>query len=349
MMRKTQMSKSFDFVAIGDLHLDGKLKKFIPNLNEVILNEVRVALNYARRNGIQVAVYLGDVCDVPKMSPDAHLRIMDVLSDYPDIKHIMITGNHDTEDESTHSLQILKRMSELGGINNLKVIDKPTNLYSKAGTPVRFLPWPHFSVGKNFLNVMHIETNGSQWDHGKSVESERDTNYTCLSGHLHTKQIVGRKKNIHFVGTLYQTNFGERLDKYFGHCSWDGTEFSIDYIPNKPAYSLHNLIITEKTDLEKIIVDPFNLYKCFVKSGVDLSVSDLEKYSNVVKINSFKSRQELEALLSDELLMQDVDAEVSSMSVLDALQKWMLRSKVDEGLAEKTLNLFNKLSQNKVN
>ena len=75
----------------------------------------------------------------------------------------------------------------------------------------------------------------------------------------------------------------------------------------------------------------------------------MEKYSNVVKINSFKSRQELEALLSDELLMQDVDAEVSSMSVLDALQKWMLRSKVDEGLAEKTLNLFNKLSQNKVN
>lgn len=342
------MSKTFDFVGIGDLHLDGKLKKFIPNLNEVILTEARVALNYARRNGIRAAVYLGDVCDIPKMSPDAHLRLLDLVSEYPDIKHIMITGNHDTEDESTNSLQILKRMSELGGITNLKVIDTPTNLYSKAGTPVRFLPWPHFSVKKEFLNIMHIETNGSQWDHGKAVDSERDTSYTCVSGHLHTKQTVGRKKNIHFVGTLYQTNFGERLDKYFAHCSWDGTELGIDYIPNKPAYSLHNLIIAEQEDLKKIIVDPFNLYKCYIKSGVDLDVSVLEKYSNVVKTNPFKSRQELEALLSDELLMQDVDAEVSSMTVLDALQKWMLRSRVDEGLAEKTLAMFNTISQTKV-
>ena len=211
------MTSPLSFVGIGDLHLDGKLSKFIPDLNTVILDEVRKPARYARRNGIKMMVYYGDICDGTSLSPEATLGLIDFFEEHSDLNHILFPGNHDQETSEKHSLLVLKRLCELGKLPNVRVIDRPTVLFRKKGTPVNFLPWPYFTVKKDCLNVMHVETHGSRWEVGKPIESERQTEAYCVSGHLHTHQIVGPNKNIWFSGTLYQTNFGERAEKFFHH------------------------------------------------------------------------------------------------------------------------------------
>lgn len=340
------MNNTLEFVGIGDLHLDGKLSKFIPDVNAFILSEVRKALDYAVRNGIQMAVFYGDICDTPSMSSDALIKLLDLFSEYPSIKFVMITGNHDVKDSETHSLLTLQKMVDLGLLTNVLIASSPKTILRKSGTPLRLLPWPHFSVKSDCLNVIHVETNNSQWDHGKKVDSERDTDCQCVAGHLHTNQKVGKKSSIHYSGTLYQTSFGERNDKFFHHVIWDGRHAEINCIPNKPSYRLFNLIISSEKDLNKISSDKRDLYKVFVKSGISLSGDPFGALPNVVKVNSFKTRVELETLIAEELLVHDASAVVNSLSVFEALESYMLRAKVEKPLAERAITLLKSFSGN---
>ena len=325
-----------DLVGVGDIHLDVGLSKFIPNINEVILNEVRSGpIRYAKSNGIPLVVFYGDICHTPTMSADALSGLLDLLLDHPDLRFIMIPGNHDVEYEGKHSLNVLKKLADRKAITNLRVIDVPTTMFKQAGTPIRFLPWPHFDVDMDALNVIHLEVDGSQWDHGKKVESERKTNARCVSGHLHTKQ---RVKRVHYCGTLYQTSFGEKPDKYFHHITMEpNTDPVIQLIPHVPKYRLGNLVLSSREDLDTIESNPTRLYKAFVKAGAGISPEDLAEYPNIVKVNSFSNRGELEALVAEELLMQDTEVTVNDFSVLDALTRYMERASVSDKVARRTV------------
>lgn len=331
-----------EMVGVGDLHLDGKLSKYIPDLNEVIINEIRTGpIRFAERNGINLVVFYGDICDIPHMSTEATILLLRMFADHPRLRFILMTGNHDVEYAGKHSLLLIKELCERGALANVRVVDKPVTLFRKQGTPLRLLPWPSFEVEEDALNVIHVEVNGSQWDHGKAVESERETDFHCVGGHLHTKQ---RVRNIHFSGTLYQTNFGEKPDKYFHHVQFDDGETPVvNLIPHKPRYMLHNLVIQSQADLKTIVRDQFNLYKAFVKSGADISAEDLSEYPNVVKVNSFKNKTELMTLLSEELLMQDTEVTVNDFTVMEALQRWMVRAAVKERTAEKVIQVLSNL------
>lgn len=331
-----------EFIGVGDLHMDGKLSKYIPNLNEVIINEIRTGpVRYAERNGVNMVVFYGDVCDVPHMSTEATILLIRLFSDHPRLRFLLITGNHDMEYDGKHSLLLLKELSEKGALPNVRVFDKPTTLFRKQGTPLRLLPWPSFEVEEHALNVIHVEVNGSQWDHGKAVDSERETDCFCVGGHLHTKQ---RVRNIHFSGTLYQTNFGEKPDKYFHHVRMEeGEEPTVELIPHKPAYRLHNLVISSPDDLKTIVPGQYDLYKAFVKSGANISADLLQEYPNIVKINAFTNRKELMALLSEELLMQDTEVTVNDFTVMEALQRWMVRASIKERTAAKAVQVLQDL------
>jgi DNA repair exonuclease SbcCD nuclease subunit len=333
----------FEAVTIGDLHFDNKLVQYqqLADINERIGKEVDKVLSYASKNGIKYAIYLGDVCNNPSMSGEAHVILLDLLKKYPDIKHIMITGNHDTECVGKHSLLVLKRLGETGVINNLKIIDSPVRMFANKGFPVNFLPWPHFSICPASLNIIHVETNGAQWDHGKKVENERRTKYTFIGGHLHTKQEL--TENHLYPGTLYQTNFGERADKFFAHIKWDGKNLEYELIPNKPSFELRTIIVSSSEDLKKIKDNPNILYRVIVKTGVDLDAGALENYTNVVKTNPFKTKEDLAAILSDDLHLNDADSEVNLMTVMDALGKWMLRAKIEEPRQERAAKLLARL------
>jgi DNA repair exonuclease SbcCD nuclease subunit len=337
-----------EFIGIGDLHLDGKLKKYIPDFNAFVLGEIAKPVAYAKRNGVKNVIFYGDISDVPRLSADATLKLLDLFLENPDIQFYMYPGNHDYECEGVHSLQVLAKLSDTESIPNLHVIEEPTDLFTDEGCPVRILPWPHFQVSKKALNLAHIEVHGAQWDHGSSVSSERNTQCHLISGHLHTKQVVGPKKNVHYCGTLYQTSFGEREEKYFHHVKWNGKIADITYVRTKPKYTLHNLVISSVVDLEKIDKNPCCLYKVFVKSGTDLGPESLAAYPNVVKTNPFSSRKELESLLADELFLPDGDGEVTSLSVLEALKSYMVRANADKKVTARAIELFEELSRKSI-
>lgn len=339
--------RMLNFIGVGDLHMDVGLSKFIPNINEVILNEVRSGpIRYAKRNGIPLIVFYGDLCHTPNMSSEALEGFLDLFLDHQDLRFVAITGNHDVEYEGKHSLRVLKKLSERGAIPNLKVLDKPTTLFQKAGTPVHFLPWPHFDVRHDALNVMHLEVDGSQWDHGKSVESERSTKAQCVAGHLHTKQ---RVKNVHYSGTLYQTSFGEKPDKYFHHVSIQpGERAEIQLIPHQPKYRLSNVVIASREDLDTVEKNEFHLYKAFVKAGAGINPEDLNEYPNIVKVNSFANRAELEALVAEELMMQDTEVTVNDFSVMDALNRYMQRASLSPKVAKKAVSALQTIIEKNV-
>ena len=331
-----------DFLAIGDLHLDSRLSQYsvLQDINAIIMKELYKALRYATDKGIKYVVLLGDVCNYNVMSSDAHIRMIDMLSEYSHINFIAILGNHDTRNVEDYSLKVLQRLSDTGVIRNLKVISKPTVLFRKRGTPINFMPWPSFQPKADCLNVGHIELNGAQWDHGKMIENEHDTEHLYLGGHLHTKQELKDGRWL-IPGTLYQTNFGERNDKYWAHCRWDGTNFEYDLIPNVPEFTLETVIINTTEDLDKLSKDERHLYKAIIKDGAGLDSSSLAQHPNIVKTNRFKSRSELQNILADEFFLnEEPGKEVSTLAIVDALNTWMLRAKVDEDLQERTRSLF---------
>lgn len=336
---------AFEFVTIGDPHLDNKLSKYIPNINTVVINEMRVVCNYARAEGVKYVVILGDLCDTPRFSEDALIQLMTLTAEFKDLRFIMYPGNHDTENAEVNSLNVIKAMLDTLAAevpSNIRVITEPTVL-KIGGERINVLPWPHFAVKKDCLNFVHVEINGAQWDHGKEVETERTTACTVISGHLHSNQIVGPKRNVYYPGTLYQKSFGERADKFFAHCLYEDGKLTYNLVPHKPKYTLHNIVISELSDFDRVIKSEFDLYKAYIKTDVILDPSTLQKYPNVVKHNSFRSRQELEMLMADELLMQDADATVSTLSVVQALEKWMIRASIEPELRERASARLDKL------
>ena len=94
-------NSNLSFVGVGDLHLDSKIQKYMPeNVNKVIIDEVRNGpVRHAVRNGIPFVVFYGDICDVPHMSSDASIQLMQLFFDHPGLRFILITGNHDVEYE----------------------------------------------------------------------------------------------------------------------------------------------------------------------------------------------------------------------------------------------------------
>lgn len=334
---------SLHFVGVGDLHLDSGMSKYIPDLNTVILDEVRNGpIQYALKNGIPVVVFYGDICHTPHMSDQALIGLLRLVHDFPNLRFVFMTGNHDVEYEGRHSLLVLKELVARDAIQNMRVIDEPTVLFEKQGTPIQFLPWPHFDTRTDCLNVIHVEVNGSQWDHGKEVESERETKAVCVAGHLHTKQVVGK---VHYSGTLWQTSFGEKPDKYFHHVTVEQADgkrprIEVNLVGHKPKYRLSNLILKSKAELEEVDTDPTHLYKVMVKAGSDVTAEDLGRFPNIVKINSFKNREELKALLAEDLLLQDTEVAVNDFTILEALKRYMVRASIPPKRAARVLKVY---------
>ena len=330
-----------DFIAVGDLHFDSKLSQYsrLRDINAIIVQELQKVVSYARNNGVKYIVLLGDVSNSYNMSSDAHLKLIDLIHGNSDMYFIAITGNHDTRNREEHSLKVLQKLADTGSIQNLRVVSEPTVLFRKRGCPIHLMPWPVFTPKKDCLNIGHIEINGAQWDHGKPIDNERDTDSFYIGGHLHTKQELKGGK-ILIPGTLYQTSFGERADKFFAHVQWDGSNFSYELIPNKPSFELRNLVISKRTDLDLIKKDPDILYKLFIKDGVLLEANYLTDNPNVVKTNRFKTRQELQELITQEFFKDMDPLECNLLGVTEALNLWMLRAGIDQDLQDRTRKLF---------
>lgn len=333
-----------EMLGIGDLHFGSSLSQHLPStkLHDFIISEIQTVLGYAKRNGVRNVVFYGDISHTPHLDPDSLLVFLHLLESHPEFNFIVMTGNHDIADSGHHSLRVLQRVAR-SWMSHVKVISSPKTLKLQ-GQRVNVLPWPHTETQDDALNILHVEVKGSMWDTGRPTGGTLSVpkSHFCVAGHLHTAQVVG---SVHFSGTLYQTNFAEKLPKYFHHIKYDHDNDirQVKLVPHQPKYTLHNIIIKATADLEKIPSDPTALCKIFVKKGVDLDPSELSKRPNVVKFNSFQNKQELEVLINEDLYLEDDSAAVQFDTRI-MLKDWLKESKVQSDLAKRAIQLYDRIT-----
>lgn len=321
-----------EFVGIGDLHFDGVMSRYLPNLNDLIIREVRKPLNYAREQGVRNVFFYGDIFHKPSASMSGVVLFLNLLTEYSDLNIHVLAGNHDKEATGGtladhHSLSVFEALQRNGSLRNTHFYIHEPEVVKIDGTLVNFLPWPHNVLSAKALNVLHLEVEGCKLDNGRTSKGSHldASDYSCVVGHIHTPQRVGAA---HFSGTLYQTNFGESLPKFWHHGSWSNRKLKIRKVQNTPDFQLHNIIVNELSDLDAIPSDPSHLCKVFVHRSVALPVSFLQDHPNVVKHNSFKTETDLQTLITDELRIDGVDVDLDNGVYL---RKW-LRGKTDVDL-----------------
>lgn len=295
-------------LGVGDLHLDGPFTKLVPEGAKVICNEVQKIVKWGRKRGINRVFFYGDICDTPRMSYEAYRAFSKLLRDNPDTEFHMILGNHDkfaVQSEAGHSMELVKDLLEImEALPNVHLYTEPTDVEIE-GVMVRFLPWPSRAFSKSMLNVAHIETAGSKSDSGREMDPEGlyKGNAVIVAGHLHTEQVV---RNTYFSGTPFQQNFGEGLKKYFHHIRFESvSDYDIEKIRTRPEYRLHNIVVKSKRDLESIPDDPHDLVKLVVRDGADVDATAWANRPNVVKTTGYRSREELEAVLTADLAQSE--------------------------------------------
>lgn len=285
-----------ELIGIGDLHLD-KLDKLIPEVNTLIKKSVTRCLKYALENGVDNIVFYGDIGERSRLSYSAQITLNEILFNqkYSSLKFHFILGNHDFDELGVHSLQILQDIPK-GVLPNVSVYSKPT-IVEIEGQLVKFLPHPYTDTQKDCINIGHFEIAGSLRDNGRKIEEGFSTSHVCLLGHLHTNH---RVRNCFYSGTLYQTNFGESMPKFFHHVTVNKKKLDVKNVPFEPYWQLINLEIYKKSDFKIDITKTNYFYKLFVHEGVELDRNEiLVKYPNVLRVNNFKTTDELKNILSD--------------------------------------------------
>lgn len=301
--------KSWEFVTVGDPHID-KMEGLFP-FNHLILqyNELRKPFEYALKMGVPNVVVLGDVAHRDRLSEEGRIMLYELLLEYDGKLNIyVILGNHDVAREGIHSLQFFVKLYETGKFKTVHIISKKEQ-HVFNGVPVNFLPFPHKKSipckgMDRVLNFAHLERPGALRDNGVKIQKghgvkQKDKDIWVV-GHLHTPQHLA---STYFSGTLYQTNFGESLPKSFihGRIRVKGRTLveTIKVIPNDPAFKLFNLKIEKKSDLKQIEKNPLYLYKVFVKSGTKIDVDLMARYPNIQNVP----------------VMYDTDADLAKLEV----------------------------------
>lgn len=322
-------------LTIGDLHLSsadgsGGLSKYVQDSDQMICEEMEKVLQYGRKHGINTVLQLGDVCDSPRMSYSAMTALSRFLFANDDFTFHFILGNHDLYGETPdtgHSLELLKLLYSK---SNVKWYTKPRTVEID-GIPVRFLPYPHESFDSKALNVFHKEVRGSKNDAGRVMDSEEltDTKAVVVAGHLHTAHQV---RNTYYSGTLYQGNFGESLPKYFHHIEFNSVkDYEIRLVKHNPKYKLHTVVLSTRDDLLNIPQGEFNLVKLIIQDGADVSASDYSKFSNIVMIKPFKSKEDLQVILTEDL----TEGQAISFRTEDFFREWVSSLDVDDSMRKR--------------
>lgn len=301
-------------VLIGDLHLDGMTADLGPEANRLQMAEVARAEAWAVRNDVDEVWYLGDVCNKSLMSYGAHELLLDQWSLYPHLKRRVILGNHDFDEVGAYSLRLMDKMVDQM-LPHVRIYTRPETEVI-GGVTVNFLPYPFPDVDpedmpdgfdlEDAVNVSHFEVKGSKRDNGSAGTSKQTVAKDCLwvMGHLHTPHDVG---NVHYVGTLYQRNFGEDLVKSFTHLKArikdKEFEYKLNRIPHDAAFKLINLDVERIADLNKVTGNPLHKYKLFISAAVRVPDQFRVDHPNVVRDDSYRTTKERDALINQRVIL----------------------------------------------
>lgn len=325
----------FEAIGIGDLHLpdaDGRggLANYIDKPEEYVMEEVERVIRWAVKKAIGIVMFYGDMSENHRMSYEGQLAFARTIKKYPKIQFIVILGNHDKVSQVSsmgHSMELIMEMN----LKNLTVYTEDTEVrYGKQ--LVKFCPWPSKAFNKKAFNVAHIEVRGSKGDSGREMTGNDlvKSNAVVAMGHLHTPHQV---RETYYSGTLYQTNFGESLPKYFHHIQWKSPDdYEINLIPFDPKYKLFNCVVESQSDADALPRDPHHLIKLVVKDGADVVIPSL---SNIVITKAFKTKNDLATILTEDL-MQGSELVIKTA---DFFKDWIKTQSVPQSLKNRARHL----------
>lgn len=208
-------------LTVGDPHL-GRNPSFLkPGVwRKCVTDMLDAALANALRLKVHALVILGDVFDNNNPSPLDHAEFTDFVFKAKEegVLVIVIPGNHDYIDSGADALEPYKRMRGM-----IKVINKPCTTKMQ-GVPVKFFPWSPPDVKTDFgaikdktpyLIFMHEEAKGSMMDNGWIADGfvPRPQDF-LVGGHLHTYQLVGKRKRILYPGTALAGHWNHRTEGF---------------------------------------------------------------------------------------------------------------------------------------
>ena len=293
------------FFCIGDLHLD-RLKGLFPdNHLDLQFFEINKAMHTALKNGYKNIIYMGDISENTRLSQQAEVALISHFFRWDSRANIhVILGNHDYAESGNHSLLPFIELQRNKAFKTVKFYAKKT-VKNIEGLNVNFSPYPFTDSEKDMINFGHFEVSGSTRDNGQVIKKAHDVDKKAVwgMGHLHTPHDVG---NVHYCGTLYQLNFGERLPKgsmlIQGKLSGGSLQHRIKRISNDPTFKLINLVIESLSDTKKIEKNPLYRYRLLTKSNIELPENIMEKFPNIVKTEGFSNKEELKAIIEDSFI-----------------------------------------------
>lgn len=326
---------TFEAVGIGDLHLTddsgkGGLANYIESPDEYVMSEVDRVCAWARKKNISNVILYGDICENPRMSYEGQIAFRNCIRRNKDLNFIVYRGNHDSKARSSdegHSLQLIQLM----GLKNLQIILNDT--YLEFGKQkIKVCPWPSKDFDKTCLNFGHIEVYGAQLDSGRKMEDEglKKTKALVCMGHLHTNHKV---RNAHYSGTLYQTNFGESMPKFFHHIVYTSVEdHEIISVPFEPKYQLFNCVVETEADVKALPTDPHHLIKLVVQDGADV---EIPSRSNIVINKTFKTKMDLATILTEDLM----NGQELVLNSAEFFATWIAQQSIPQRLKKQTEKL----------
>lgn len=266
-----------NFLAVGDIHLEA-LARYLPDSNYLspVIKTLEQIWEYAKDNGIEHVVLLGDIFDNPYPKDEtkkAFLKCLDKKLQY----HIIL-GNHDFANTYENSLNLCKYFIEdLGLMDNVKFYLEPT-VEEINGVRLNFLPHPYKKATCEAPAICfgHFETKGSISDSGRPFKDGvvLDKKYTWILGHLH------RQQDLVYPGSICQHKFGEPVNKYFFDVKVkDDDSVEIEKININTPYKLLDLIVNK---LEDINLEKENIYRLYVADHLDLG--EINKACNGYKV-----------------------------------------------------------------
>lgn len=320
-----------EIIGIGDAHLD-KLTSLIQDASAKTTQCWRRVFKYALERGVRHVAFYGDIGNKSRLTDESECQILDTLlrPAYRDLHFHFIPGNHDFAENGSHSLRFLEVIAERMDIN-ISVYTKPT-VVRLDGVRFNFLPYPFEETLKDAVNVGHFEVAGATRDNGRRTETGPDNKHFNLLGHLHTPH---RVRNSYFSGTLFQTNFGESMPKFFHHVTVESPkDYDVQQVPFRPPWELINLVVNAPKDIKQIEAEAHLLYKLFIKDGADIDIDQvLQKHANVVKHTPFKSKTDLKQMIEEawefdsDLMAQEAEPIDSEEVIGDWLRKAGFKTK----------------------
>mgnify|MGYP001237754098 CR=1 FL=1 len=220
----------YRFICFADLHLDdyGENINIEPSKFDDRINVLIKIMSYAITNQIGDVYCLGDLFHSrTKIGIDVISKFSNLLdifvSDFPDVRLIAIKGNHDShfKDSSFSSILAFKYknfipITEITYFKNKKIV----------AVPFENVPTGLLDEKSEYLFLMHTEFVGASNNGYEVLKSkifpEMFGGSVVLSGHYHKYQILGNRRNVMYVGTPLQHNFGESGNNtYFWDCLLD--------------------------------------------------------------------------------------------------------------------------------